>query len=47
MNAEEIISVNCSNQNVPSKKGQNSAEKLDVNQARTTKREKDFKLCKQ
>ena len=33
MNAQEIVSVNCSNQNVPSKKAQNSAEKLDINQA--------------
>jgi hypothetical protein len=33
MNAKEIVSVNCSNQNVPSKKAQNSAEKLYINQA--------------
>jgi hypothetical protein len=33
MNAKEIVSVNRCNQNVPSKKAQNSAEKLDINQA--------------
>jgi len=46
MNAKEIISINCSNQNVTSKKGQYSAEKLDINQARTTKRKKKYETLR-
>jgi hypothetical protein len=34
MNAKEIISINCTNQNIPSKKAQHSAKQLNINEAK-------------
>jgi len=42
MNAKEIISINCSNQNVTSKKGQYSAEKLILIKRELPKQKKKY-----